>query len=72
MLEQDWTKVYKLVNKFSHNYDPLSMIEHKDKSESQEAIGILLEIVQKSDSKYVSVLKKVLLLEHVRIHFHEG
>lgn len=51
-------KAYKLVNEFSHNSDPTSTIEHKDKSESKDAIKILLNIVKESDQKHFEVLEK--------------
>ena len=54
--DSDWNKAYKLVNEFSHNSDPTSTIEHKDKSESKEAINILLNIVKKSDPKHYEIL----------------
>lgn len=49
-------KAYKLVNEFSHNSDPTSTIEHKDKSESKFAIKILLDIVKESDPKHFEIL----------------
>ena len=42
----DAGKAYKLVNEFSHHSDPTSSIEYKDKSDSKEAIKILLNIVK--------------------------
>jgi len=54
----DAGKAYKLVNEFSHNSDPTSTIEHKDKSESKEAIKILLRIVKESDQKHYDLLLK--------------
>ncbi|MBU3978353.1 AAA family ATPase [Patescibacteria group bacterium] len=54
----DWNKAYKLVNEFSHNSDPTSTIEHKDKSESKDAIKILLNIVKESDPKHYEILLK--------------
>ena len=57
----DTGKAYKLVNEFSHNSDPTSAIEHKNKSESKDAIKILLDIVQKSDPKHYEILEKTLL-----------
>ncbi len=54
----DWNKAYKLVNEFSHNSDPTSAIEHKDKSESKDAIKILLNIVKKSDLRHYEILVK--------------
>jgi len=56
--DSDWNKAYKLVNEFSHNSDPTSTIEHKDKSESKDAIKILLKIVEKSDPKHYNILIK--------------
>jgi len=54
-------KAYKLVNEFSHNSDPTSTIEHKDKSESKDAIKILLNIVKESDPKHFEILEKNLV-----------
>ncbi|MDD9867882.1 MAG: AAA family ATPase [Candidatus Campbellbacteria bacterium] len=51
------TKAYKLINDFSHNSDPASAIEHKDKSEIKDAIKILLSIVKESDPKHFELLK---------------
>lgn len=59
--DSDWNKAYKLVNEFSHNSDPTSTIEHKDKSESRDAIKILLNIVKESDPKHYEILEKNLL-----------
>lgn len=59
--DSDWNKAYKLVNEFSHNSDPTSVIEHKDKSESKEAIKVLLDIIKKSDLKHYQVLEKNLV-----------
>jgi len=57
----DSGKAYKLVNEFSHNSDPTSTIEHKDKSESKDAIKILLNIVKESDPKHFEILEKNLI-----------
>lgn len=57
----DAGKAYKLVNEFSHNSDPTSAIEHKDKSESKDAIKILLNIVKESDPKHFEILEKNLV-----------
>lgn len=54
----DAGKAYKLVNEFSHNSDPTSTIEHKDKSESKDAIKILLNIVRQSDNEHYKYLEK--------------
>lgn len=56
----DAGKAYKLVNEFSHNSDPTSAIEHKDKSESKDAIKILLNIVKESDPKHFEILENSL------------
>lgn len=56
----DAGKAYKLVNEFSHNADPISAIEHKDKSESKEAIKILLSIVKESDPKHYEILEQTI------------
>ena len=58
-------KVYKLINEFSHNSDPTSAIEHKDKSESKEAIAILLKIVEESDPKHYKILKSNMPVKEV-------
>lgn len=51
-------KVFWLINGFSHNSDPTSIIEHKDKSESKDAIKILLNIVKESDPNHFEILDK--------------
>jgi wobble nucleotide-excising tRNase len=56
--DSDWNKAYKLVNEFSHNSDPTSTIEHKEKSESKDAIKILMNIVKESDPKHFEILEK--------------
>ena len=56
--DSDANKAYKLINEFSHNSDPTSTIEHKDKSESKDAIKILLKIVKESDPKHYEILEK--------------
>lgn len=56
--DADLYKAYKLVNEFSHNSDPTSAIEHKEKSESKDAIKILLRIVKESDIKHFEILEK--------------
>lgn len=53
----DAGKVYKLVNEFSHNSDPISMIEHKEKSEIKETIRLLLKIVKESDPKHFEIME---------------
>ncbi len=55
-IEKD--KVYKLIQEFSHGSVPTSTIEHKDKTESHEAIRALLKIVKESDLKHFELLKK--------------
>lgn len=54
-IEKD--KVYRLIQEFSHGLDPASAIEHKDKSEIQNAIRILMKIVEESDKKHFETLK---------------
>jgi len=54
----DAGKAYKLVNEFSHNSDPTSTIEHKNKIESKDAINILLNIVKESDPNHFKILEK--------------
>jgi hypothetical protein len=39
----------------------LKMVEHKDKSESKDAIDILLNIVKESDPKHFEILEKNLV-----------
>jgi wobble nucleotide-excising tRNase len=56
--EMELNKVYKLINEYSHNYEPMSSIEHTDKSECNKAINILLRIVQYSDKKHYEIMKK--------------
>lgn len=51
-------KVYKLINEFSHNYNPTSSIEHTDRSECMEAVNILFKIVKYSDLKHFEILEK--------------
>jgi wobble nucleotide-excising tRNase len=51
-------KVYRLIQEFSHGGDPTSTIEHKDKRESKDAIGILLKIVEESDPKHFELLRR--------------
>lgn len=53
-------KVLWLINSFSHNSDPMSTIEHADKSESVDAIRILLNIVKESDPNHYKILEKEL------------
>jgi wobble nucleotide-excising tRNase len=51
-------KVFWLINSYSHNSDPTSAIEHKDKSESRDAIKTLLNIVRESDPRHYDILNK--------------
>ena len=51
-------KVFWLINGFSHNSDPTSTIEHKNKIESKDAIKVLLNIVKESDPKHFEILLK--------------
>ena len=54
----DASKVYKLLNEFSHNSDPTSATGHTDKGEIQIAIKVLLKIVKGSDPKHYKILNK--------------
>lgn len=54
----DADKAYKLVNEFSHNSDPTSTIEHKDKRECKDAIKVLLNIVKESEPVHFKILEK--------------
>ena len=56
--DTELNKVYKLINEYSHNYEPMSSIEHTDKSECNKAINTLLKIVEYSDKKHYEILKK--------------
>lgn len=51
-------KVYKLINEYSHGPDPTTAIEHKDKTEAQDAVRIALRIVKESDSRHYELLAK--------------
>lgn len=53
-------KVYRLIQEFSHGLDPVSTIEHKDKSEIEGAIKVLLKMVEESDKKHFESLKSTL------------
>jgi len=55
--ETEKDKVYKLIQEFSHGLDPVSTIEHKDKSEIQDAIKVLMKMVKESDGKHFESLK---------------
>ena len=54
----DYNKANQLINEFSHNSDPTSTIEHKNKSEIKDAIKILLDIVEKSDPQHFKYLRE--------------
>jgi len=56
--ETEKDKVYKLIQEFSHGLDPASTIEHKDKSEIQNAIKVLMKMVKESDKKHFECLEK--------------
>ena len=58
--ETEKDKVYNLIQEFSHGHDPTSTIEHKDKSEIQGAIEVLMKIVEESDKKHFQSLTKSL------------
>lgn len=55
--ETEKDKVYKLIQEFSHGLDPASTIEHKDKSEIQNAIKVLMKMVEESDKKHFESLQ---------------
>jgi wobble nucleotide-excising tRNase len=55
--ETEKDKVYKLIQEFSHGFDPSSTIEHKDKSEIQNGIRVLMKIVEESDRKHFESLQ---------------
>ncbi|MFH1956087.1 MAG: AAA family ATPase [Patescibacteria group bacterium] len=55
--ETEKHKVYKLIQEFSHGLDLASTIEHKDKSEIQGAIKVLMKMVEESDRKHFESLK---------------
>jgi wobble nucleotide-excising tRNase len=50
-------KVYRLIQEFSHGLDPGSTVEHKDKSEIQSAIKVLMKMVKESDKKHFESLE---------------
>ena len=54
----DSNKAYKLINEYSHNSDPTSSMEHKNKGEIRDAVHFLLKIVEKSDPIHFSTLTK--------------
>jgi len=59
-----------LVNELSHNSDPTSTIEHKDKSESK--IQILLNIGKESDPKQYEILEKnTQMNKHTGLHIEQ-
>lgn len=49
-------KLFGLINGYSHNDDPLSAVEHIDRTECVNAINILLKIIQSSDPIHYSHL----------------
>jgi hypothetical protein len=54
-------KAFKLINEFSHNFDPTSIIEHRDNNESKQAIKILLNIIRQSDPNHYKILESNLV-----------
>ena len=50
-------KMYKLIQEFSHGLDSASTIEHKDRSEIQGAIIVLMKMVEESDRTHFESLK---------------
>ena len=56
--ETEKVRLYRLIQEFSHGRDPLAVIEHKDRSEIKNAIGILMRVVEGSDKKHFESLHK--------------
>ena len=56
--ETEKDRLYRLIQEFSHGGDPGSAIEHKDRSEIESGIGILMKVVKGSDKKHFESLKK--------------
>ncbi len=51
-------RIYKLVNEYSHSPDPTSAIQHKDKTEVQDAVRLAMKLVEASDPKHHELLAK--------------
>lgn len=51
-------RVYRLVQEHSHGGDPTSAVVHKDKGESQEAVRILLKVVEEADPLHYALLAR--------------
>lgn len=60
-------KLYRLIQESSHGLDPISTIEHKDKSEIKDAIEILIQVVKDSDEKHFESLEKI--YDYVSLEF---
>lgn len=59
--ETEKDKIYKLIQEFSHGSELESALKHKDKSEIQNAIKILMKMVEESDNKHFESLQSNLL-----------
>lgn len=57
-LEVEIEKVYKLTNTYSHQTNPMSAITHIDKVETKNGLGVLFEIIEKSDKLHFNALEK--------------
>ncbi len=51
-------KLYRLVQAYSHADDPTCAVAHKDRGEAQEAVRVLLDVVEDSDGEHYRILKK--------------
>jgi len=51
-------KLYRLVQVYSHADDPTCAVAHRDRGEAQEAVRVLLAVVEESDSEHYRILKK--------------
>ena len=56
--ETEKDKLYRLINESSHVRDPAGAFEHKDRSEIENAIRILMKIVEGSDERHFKSLCK--------------
>ena len=56
--ETEKVRLYRLIQESSHGRDPLGAIEHKDRSEIKDAVGILMKVVKGSDKKHFESLCK--------------
>lgn len=61
-IEKD--KVYRLIQEYSHGLDPVSAIEHKDKSETRDTIRVIMEMMKESDQKHFECLERNLVINN--------